>query len=161
MSSYNTSLMPTDLVCAQLLWRPSHSSAGSPSLSRIMVVHTKQISPVGQLAGVARASDTASGVALTQTGVPGGFTRSLFVALRFVVFNDIAATCLVFQLPKKPEMEPLQGESTVFYARLHKKAEERATQRRPGPFYSQLQQPPCTVSQSSVPTHLPLSHPFC
>ena len=88
--SYNTSLMPTHLVCAQLLWRPSHSSAGSPSLSvlasRITVVHTKQISPVEQLAGVARASGTVSGVALTRTGVPGGFTRSPFVALSFVVF---------------------------------------------------------------------------
>ena len=58
-----------------------------------MVVHTKQISPVEQLAEqlarVARASSTASGVALTQTGVPGGFMRSLFVALSFVVFGMV------------------------------------------------------------------------
>ena len=57
--------------------------------------------------------------------------------------------------PKKPEMEPLQGERIVFYAHLHKKAEEWAIQRWPGHFYSQLQQPPCTVSQSGAPTHLP------
>ena len=95
--------MPTHLVCAQLLWRPSHSSAGSPSLSvlasRITVVHTKQISPVEQLAeqiaeqlaGVARASGTASGVALTRAGVPGSFTRSLFVALSFAVFGMVTS----------------------------------------------------------------------
>ena len=31
--------------------------------------------------------------------------------------------------PNKPEMESLQGERTVFYAHLYKKAEERAIQR--------------------------------
>ena len=59
------------------------------------------------------------------------------------------------RVARKPEMEPLQGERTIFYVRLYKKAEERAIQCWPGPFYSQLQQPLCTVSQSSAPTHLP------
>ena len=57
---------------------------------------------------------------------------------------------------KLPEMESLQGERTVFYTHLCKKAEEWATQRWPGPFYSQLQQLPCTVSQRGGPTHLPI-----
>ena len=52
-----------------------------------------------------------------------------------------------WKLPKNPEVESLQGERTVFYARLYKKA-ERAIQCWLGVFYSQLQQPRCTVTQS-------------
>ena len=52
-------------------------------------------------------------------------------------------------------MEPLKGERIVFYTSLYKKAEEQATQCWPGPFYSQLQQLPWTVSQSGAHTHLP------
>ena len=64
------------------------------------------------------------------------------------------------KLPKKPEMESLQSERTVFYIRLYKKAKEQAIQHWLALFYSQLQQPPFTVTQSGAPTHLPLSHSF-
>ena len=60
-----------------------------------------------------------------------------------------------------PEMESLQGERSIFYARLCKKADKWPTRHWPGLFYSQLQQPPCNVTQRGAPTHLPLSHPFC
>ena len=60
-------------VRAQRLWRRSLSSAGSPSLSVLasskMVEHTKNISSVEQLVGVAQASGTASGFAPMRTSV--------------------------------------------------------------------------------------------
>ena len=66
-----------------------------------------------------------------------------------------------WKLPKKPEMESLQGERTVFYACLYKKGEEGAIHCWPSLFYSQLQQLPCTATQSCAPNHLTLSHSFC
>ena len=54
------------------------------------------------------------------------------------------------KLFKMQELESLQGTRSVFYTRLCKKAH---TQHWPGLFFRQLQQPPCTVSQRSAPTH--------
>ena len=54
-----------------------------------MVEHTKNISSVEQLVGVAQASGTASGFAPMRTSVPGSFTESLFIILGFVVFGDL------------------------------------------------------------------------
>ena len=58
------------------------------------------------------------------------------------------------KLAKMPEMKSLQGERSVFYACLCKKADKWPTRHQPRLFYRQLQPPPCTVSQSGVPTHL-------
>ena len=64
-----------------------------------------------------------------------------------------------WRLSKLPEMESLQGEGRVFYTRLCKKADKWPTHHWPRLFYRLLQPPPCTVRQSGVPTHLPLSMP--
>ena len=74
------SLKQTQLVCAHLLWRPSHNSAGSPSLSvlasLIIVEHTNQIYPEKQ-------SSSSLFVALEKS------SSSLFVALDFGFEFDI------------------------------------------------------------------------
>ena len=49
-------------------------------------------------------------------------------------------------------MESLQGERSIFYTCLCKKADKWPTRHWPGLFYRQLQQLPCTVSQSSLCT---------
>ena len=46
-----------------------------------------------------------------------------------------------------PEMESVQGEKSIFYARLCRKADKWPTRHWTGLFYRQLQRPPCTVSQ--------------
>ena len=62
---------------------------------------------------------------------------------------------------KLPEMEFLQGERSIFYTRLCKKANKWPTHHCPRLFYRQLQPPPCTEKQSGGPTHLSLSTGSC
>ena len=69
-----------------------------------------------------------------------------------------------WRLPKMPEMEFLYkvkgAFSTLVCASKQKKWPARWWPG--GPFYSKLQQPPCTVTHRVTPTHLPLPmHPFC
>ena len=65
------------------------------------------------------------------------------------------------KLPKMSEMKALNGETSIFYTCLCKRAEKWLTLHWPELFYSQLQQPPCTVTQSDRPTSLcPRVSPF-
>ena len=49
-------------------------------------------------------------------------------------------------------MESRQGKRSIFYTRLCKKVTKEAHQALITLFYSQLQQPPCTVTQRGAPT---------
>ena len=60
-----------------------------------------------------------------------------------------------------PKMESLQGERSVFYTCLCKKADKWPTRHWPRLFYRQLQPPPCTVSQSPYKVKGAFSTPVC